>query len=122
MQSAIKTVVDAIKVTTDNTKIIVDSTATKVDSIDVKVGTLLDGRVVKSVQRGEVSISSVTTVDVTIAPVNLNKSLLIISNSHTSGAGGAVLVRGQLIDQNTIKLTMGGTSAVVVCWQVVEFY
>lgn len=114
--AGVKSVVDAIKTTTDATKIKVDTTANKVDAIDVKVGSLFDGRVVKSIQRGAVSTESENNVNIKIASINIGKSVLL-ANGTTNGSS---YVKSRIVDSTTINLYGGAYMSAE--WQVIEFY
>ncbi|WP_413362207.1 hypothetical protein [Lysinibacillus sp. 3P01SB] len=114
--AGVKSVVDAIKVTTDATKIKVDTTANKVDSIDIKVGSLFDGRVVKSVQRGTANTQAEAAINVVIASVNLSRSFLELTGSNS----GNTAIKGKLTNNTTISIY--GGAYITAEWQVIEFY
>lgn len=114
--AAVKSVVDAIKITTDAIKIKVDTTANKVDAMEVKVGSLLDGRVVKSVQRGTASTQSDAAINVVIASVNPSKSFLEL----TGNTSGSAAIKGKLISNTMISIY--GGAYITAEWQVIEFY
>lgn len=143
MQTAIKTVVDNIKVTTDTTKTKVDtvdartaSMKTIVDAINANVGTLINGKVVKSVQRGsKILYSSMGTVGanitdfVTISPVDTNKSLVSANFNLPQGGitGGLYNLSCNMTNSNTLQLktfhySNNGGLPLEVQWQVIEFY
>lgn len=89
--------------------------------------------VVKSVQRGTVSISasSSNTYNVTISAVNTNKSFLIINGENSTGNSGAATpcnASGEIKNSTTLLFTptYKDNSPVEygysLRWQVVEFY
>lgn len=131
IQSAVdgvKTVVDAIKTTTDSTKVKVDSTATKVEEIDIKVGTLLEGRVVKSVQRGAVKISTATSFSITLAKINPAKAhvelygIALTSASNDFPPYVNSLSETQLVIKPSATVDVNFTNNIVLSWEVIEFY
>ncbi|MCS1392965.1 hypothetical protein NXZ77_15415 [Lysinibacillus boronitolerans] len=141
MQTAIKAVVDGIKTTTDTTKTSVDNIQSNtntmnsnINTLNANVGALLNGRVVKSVQRGTrimTSHSGSTPVEalVTISPVAMNKSLVFASFDFPGGgASGQFFELSSLIEAtNVLKFRMymyssGTTYTAQISWQVVEFY
>ena len=104
-------------------------TKTTQDQIKSGIDTLLGGRVIKSLQRGNsVFGSDQNTLTVNISNVNTNKALLVFSNTGagTSSAGNAYgLVKGELINTSTLnfKVTLPATTNTVqISWQVIEFY
>ena len=84
---------------------------------------------VKSVQRGTIdSSTSSATTTVTIEPVDMNKSLLFVSDYSTSYSSGVYPktcnFRYELSSNNTIKITRyEATSSLkaTFAWQVIEF-
>lgn len=112
-------------------KLLTDWTTTRagyLDTINTNVGTLLDGRVVKSVQRGVVEhIVGQNTHQIYISPVNLNKSLIIVSaqgrpNIITSTANA--LCGGRLLSSNQIEvwITSSTGQTFALSWELIEFY
>ena len=91
------------------------------------IDTLLNGRIVKSVQRGKTSPLPVETVNskkIPISAINLSKSVLII---NYLSAYNAIDNLGVELYQDYIHLTMNNSSGnykatVVFSWQVIEFY
>ena len=135
MQTAIKGVVDAIKTVVDLTKVKVDTidtnveaVKTTVDSTKTSIDTLLNGRTVKNVQRGEISLTSAQTlVNVPISKINPDKSIVISSaTSQVQSTGGISGVKcilnaeGTVIKINAIGISSGST--VLAAWEVIEFY
>lgn len=91
------------------------------------IDTLLNGRIVKSVQRGKTSPLLVETVNsktIPISAINLSKSVLIINYMSTYDA---IDNFGVELYQDYIHLTMNNPSGnyrdtLVFSWQVIEFY
>lgn len=78
---------------------------------------------VKSVQRGSATLSSVGSLNVTIAAVNLSKSYLVMNSGGGGGATAAdqVMVTGKLNTATQLSFyrpTSTGTA--IVQWEVVE--
>lgn len=88
---------------------------------------LMNGRIVKSVQRGKTSPLSVETVNsntIPISAINLSKSVLVI---NYMSAYDAIDYLGVELYQDYIHLTMNNPSGnyrdtLVFSWQVIEFY
>lgn len=85
--------------------------------------------VVKSVQRGTVNLSSVSTstTSVTISSINMNKSFLLIDGqNYTSGNAGAFNASGKIKSSTTLEFTptygRSGSYDYSINWQVVEYY
>lgn len=124
--NGVKTVVDAIKLVVDATKTKVDTTATKVDTIDNKVGTLLDGRVVKSVQRGiTTGTGAAANKTVPISAVNIDKCYIDIVGAANNNVNAEIV----LISLTSTTLTIGSSvngntwqTDARASWQVIEFY
>lgn len=122
VQTLIKTAVDTIKTVVDSIKTKVDTTATKVDAIDVKVGTLLDGRVVKSIQRGTMLVAANPSYDVTLSPVNTSKTLVFYTLHSKSTTIGAYYVTAFLQSSTMLRFVKENSEHVTLSWQVIEFY
>ena len=134
-QKTIKTVVDAIKGTVDGTKNTVDAinnrtaiTDSTVNSINKKVDTIINGRAVKSVQRGVLIApqTQVKTLTATINSINPAKALVTIEYCGlTSGSSAAYTPCIENVSATSITIgfpyliTLWGDK---VSWQVVEFY
>lgn len=104
---------------------------TLLQDIGVDIDTLLAGRVVKSVQSGTATILNAKTAGVNISAVDRNKAFVIITqegklDDPTTGTTAAYnqLVRARLISDALISLNVRiqVTAALVVDWQVIEFY
>ena len=101
---------------------------TLLQELGVDIDTLLAGRVVKSVQRGIATLDAgVTSINVTISPITLNKSYLDFTFSNTDTVYTAAsnhLLRGQFTNSTSItfsKAAVGGGVS-TIAWQVIEFY
>ncbi len=80
----------------------------------------LNGKIVKSVQRGTISVPQSGENSVTIKAVDLNKSILITSNA--SGDRESI-GRAWLASSTTIRATTGyNYGGSVINWTVIEFY
>jgi hypothetical protein len=78
---------------------------------------------VKSLQKGDYVLTTTSAETVTIASVNVTKSILIFSFSSTStttSSGGACLCSGYLSNSTTITFQKGVVDA-NIHWQVIEF-
>lgn len=75
---------------------------------------------VKSLQRGEVSFSSQSTVDIIINEVNPLKSLAIVSHYITINGYGLDIYY-YLYNSTTLRVKLPVTGTGVIYWQVVEF-
>lgn len=114
-------------------KLLTDWTTTRagyLDTINTNVGTLLNGRVLKSVQRGVVSSNAFnySTATVNHNIVSLNKSILIIT-TPLSRSGGVVSVwvanRIPISSQSeafTLQISQSPDGGTAVSWELVEFY
>ncbi|MDM5250320.1 hypothetical protein [Lysinibacillus sp. G4S2] len=122
MQTAIKTVVDTINNRTAGT----DST---VNSINTKVDSLINGRAVKSVQRGVLSLphtSEVKTFTATINSINPAKASVTIDYGG-SVAGSSSVYAPYIENVTATSITIGFPNSYIyggtkISWQVVEFY
>lgn len=91
------------------------------DTINTNVGTLINGRVVKRVQRGHrdlsASLSPGQAVTIPINSVNTSKTALFI-NSTTSDSN----VTSCLLNSTTIEVRKYSGYGTSIEWQVIEFY
>jgi hypothetical protein len=78
----------------------------------------MGGSVIKSIQRGTVASPASSGADITISKVNPAKTL-VISNSSAVQVGGLSSV--YLKDEVTINYSNGGSSGILLVWQVVEY-
>lgn len=85
--------------------------------------------VVKSVQRGTVNLSDVSTstTSVTISSINMNKSFLLIDGqNYTAGNAGAINASGKIKSSTTLEFTptygRDKKYDYAINWQVVEYY
>jgi hypothetical protein len=72
---------------------------------------------VKLVQRGKVTVTASSTVNVTVAAVNMNKSFVIDNVRNVTSSLGATV---ELTSSTNIAI-QAGSNDVVVSWQLVEF-
>ena len=132
LQLAIQTVVNATKAVVDATKIKVDDIDTRttiiktnVDTINTNVGELMNGRVVKSVQRGLFQMSS-GTQGVTISAVNLSKCQITFNGFFTATGTSYVpsyqVYLGAVTSTQLSFICMYLPNNTYINWQVVEFY
>ena len=128
-QDAIKTTVDGIdtKATTINTNLGTPtsgaSSATSANA-HAKLNYLLaNSQVVKSIQRGRATISSVDPVRVVVNAVNMQKSMLNISTS-TNGNDITSNAYGYLKSSTELEFKRENNSAAytTAAWELVEFY
>lgn len=129
VETPISDVLDELKTLINAVDDNVDGVSGKVDIIDGNVDLLLQGRIVKSVQRGEIDTSvsygnSYATTSINISPIDLAKSVAFVdANTNTDYArySGSTLSNDALLlkvlaTNNTGKATLKGS------WQVIEFY
>ncbi len=94
---------------------------------------LLSKGIVKSVQRGEYNTtleSDLDYEDLTINTININKSILLVTASNSTGNNSYVqAANGKILNSNTIRIYRTGYSVVNSTnnyhntnWQVIEFY
>lgn len=91
-------------------------------NLDVPLDELLKGggtSVVKSVQRGVSSVSGPGGSDITISPVDLDKSVLI--TNYRPGARDAYF-KGWIKDSTHVYLAQNAYASDSIPWQVIEFY
>lgn len=105
-------------------KLLTDWTTTRagyLDNINTNVGSLVNGRVVKSVQRGNVqlpnSLGSDSPLLVPINAVNISKTAIFLTCTV-----GDTLVRIRLLNSTQLEVMRFGLVATSVDWQVIEFY
>lgn len=105
-------------------KLLTDWTTTRagyLDTINTNVGTLLNGRIVKSVQRGTVQLPSTLGSDspllVSINAVNASKTAIFKTNSS-----GSIAIFIRLINDTQLEFRRLGTTGTFTDWQVIEFY
>ncbi|MGE6513383.1 hypothetical protein [Lysinibacillus sphaericus] len=128
-QTAIKTVVDSTKNTVDTINNRTAGTDNTVNLIHSKVDTIINGRAVKSVQRGVMTTpnnSELKIFTATINSINPAKALVTIDyGGTTSGSSPAYSAYIENVSATSITIgfpysyTYGGTK---ISWQVVEFY
>ena len=88
------------------------------------IDTLLNGRIVKSVQRGSnvgITVSNNKSV-ATISKVNTAKSVLIHSQIQNSNATNAALTLDSSGTQILCVMANGSLTGQTFVWQVIEFY
>lgn len=105
--------------------------AGKIDTIDINVGSLVNGRVVKSVQRGITATpsgtqSSAATV-VNISAINISKSIIMVEpfgfrDDYQNTVSYQWASSGTILNSSQIKLYSTLNAAINVVWQVIEFY
>lgn len=128
-QQEIKTAVNGIKTTNDTINNRTAGTDNTINSINTKMDTIINGRAVKSVQRGVLIAppnTEIKTLIATINSINPAKALVTIDYSGTT-AGSSAAYSACIENVSATSITvgfpysvwMGGTR---VSWQVVEFY
>lgn len=88
------------------------------------IDSLLNGRIVKSVQRGSnvgITVSNNKSV-ATISKVNTAKSVLIHSQIQNSNATNAALTLDSSGTQILCVMANGSLTGQTFVWQVIEFY
>ena len=100
----------------------IDTIATDVGTVKTNVGTLINGRVVKSVQRGivEINTNSTTSYNVAINSVDTSKTMVIIDTSAGIHANWVVSSLGSTSFTAVFMTANSGLSK--LSWQVIEFY
>lgn len=90
------------------------------DQIQANIQTLLNGRVVKSVQRGVAIAVGTSTTVVGISPINKDKAIVILNSyfNHQNNRN-AVLIE---LTSTSITIQSDLDSTNKVSWQVIEFY
>lgn len=81
------------------------------------------GRAIKSIQRGEILLGSVTSATATISAVNTSKAVLHYLGCSVDFASNVVLARLTLTNATTItaeKYTASNNTK--ISWQLVEYY
>lgn len=113
--NTINTNVSTVKTTAESTKTVVDATKSVADITKTNIDTLLAGRVVKSVQRGEATTSVEGVINITVSAVNVSKSIVILQSQSSNSVAGVLssptVIKCQSIDHDT-KFS----------WQLIEFY
>ena len=88
------------------------------------IDTLLNGRIVKSVQRGsnvDITVSN-NKIVASISKVNTAKSVLIHSQIQNANAFNAALTLNSSGTQILCVMESGSLSGQTFVWQVIEFY
>ncbi|MEK5331570.1 hypothetical protein [Lysinibacillus sp. FSL W8-0992] len=124
IQSAVegvKNVVDAIKTKVDTIDTRTTTMNTNINNINTNVGSLVNGRVVKSVQRGRfhsAPISQQQVYAVALSTINASKSMYDINISDN------IFVEIGLTNNSLTIKNVSSTSTITVIanWQVIEFY
>lgn len=105
-------------------KLLTDWTTTRagyLDNINTNVGSLVNGRVVKSVQRGVTKIlSTVPSGDpvlTTINYVNISKTAIFITSAEATSTSTLILLNG-----TQLEIRRNGSYEARIYWQVIEFY
>lgn len=78
---------------------------------------------IKSIQRGVSSLGmDITETNITINNVDLGKAIVHIDVSTSNTLARPALIRGELINSNTLRIIRGGGNDIsTAMWQVVEF-
>lgn len=92
-------------------------------------------KVVKSVQRGEITETQPETVNVTISSINTNKSILLFSTSvntnfeptNIDDLMSEISCHGKITSSTQLTFKTGakassGRAEMTISWQVIEFY
>ena len=96
-----------------------------IDNINTKVDSLVNGKVVKSVQRGFFSGSSTKTpagVLINHNAVDLNKSLLFVSGFKANYAGSGLITASRSSTNFLMEGSSTTTYAYEFSWELIEFY
>ena len=106
-------------------KLLTDWTTTRagyLDNINTNVGSLVNGRVVKSVQRGTTNILSTVPsgepVITTISNVNTSKTAIFF----TSTTVASMTMSMRLLNDTKLEFRKYGPYEINIDWQVIEFY
>jgi len=113
------------KATETNSKIDNRASQTSVDSINTNVGTLLNGRTVKSVQSGVATSSITEPITVSHSSVNVSKSIILLNGSNNVGAGDGYAAMPYVMSKNSTNFVFGfpfTNTTYPISWQVIEFY
>lgn len=87
------------------------------------INTLLNGRVVKSVQRGDAFITNGQDNYIEIFSIDVSKSILLVSWAVASNFENHTGIRGRIVSSTQIVLNGANTyKSGMASWQVVEFY
>ena len=76
---------------------------------------------VKSIQRGVSSVGVGATVNVTLSPVTMSKSVVLMSVRNESNSSNAAMCTAALTGSTNLALVSGTSQNSVVVWQVVEY-
>lgn len=95
-----------------------------VNNINANVGALVNGRVVKSVQRGVFQGYSDNNVIINHNYVELNKSILILGGSTVSNGSPFTSLCSRFSYREAMQFTIADTGARnnYLSWELVEFY
>ena len=105
-------------------KLLTDWTTTRagyIDNINTNVDSLVNGKVVKSVQRGATqllsSLPSNAPLVVQINAVDISKTSIFITSTT-----GDYLAFIRLLNSTQLELSRAGSVTISVNWQLIEFY
>lgn len=78
----------------------------------------------KSVQRGAANVTSVSPTDITISPVNVNKSFINVHVFGNLGGGQTRYITVSLVNSTTLRFTQSANASAQgpFEWEVIEFY
>lgn len=82
-------------------------------------------RAIRSIQRGEITLTTLTTGTATVSSVNTAKSDLTYLGCTANGSAVQTIVRIVLTNSTTITATranVGAPDTSVVSWQLVEYF
>lgn len=111
-------------------KLLTDWTTTRagyLDTINANVGTLLDGRVVKSVQRGVAEFRTDTVMSISINTVNAQKCMVILDGNFSNSSSNDSIPYCKNLTSNLLEIYANFINASYgsmrfISWQVIEFY
>lgn len=87
--------------------------------IDIGIG---GGSNIKSIQKGTFSINSASPYTVSIAAVDMTKSILLFNHTNKNGVGGNEIVMGKILNSTQLEFTCYTTNVYAdVSWTVIEF-
>ena len=122
-----KTISIADKPTLDEVKALLENSGYGLSALKSLLSS--GNSVVKSVQRGTAEIGgNGTSVEIKISTINMNKSILILSDTAMPAINDALNIRGRISSNTTLNffrynLYNGSASCTsAVDWQVIEFY
>lgn len=120
---SLQTSMGTVQTSVGNMQNTVNSMSGTINTINTNVSSLINGRVVKSAQRGffNSNITGAASKTISISTVTPSKSLLIIDGLTRYGGGSPWVVT---LNSNNISLrwTEDSYVQVGVYWTVVEFY